>query len=129
MRFITHGSGYTQFVTAQEVVWRLDGKQQDHAVRMSFPGAMLPSGADASAIRLRFAGAQQLEVGSRGELIVRTPAGELPPTQLHSSSRIWIFQGRYVSTNREMACARRRLARNLNSCVAALDVLHKHGEA
>ena len=137
VRFITHGSGYTQFVTAQEVVWRLDGVQQDHAVRMSFPGAMLPAvhgedaiagrtnylkgadpakwvsgvqqfaavrltdlypgislklygtrnrpeydfilepGADADAIRLRFAGAAQIEVGTRGELIVRTAAGEL----------------------------------------------------
>ncbi|MGH8240700.1 MAG: hypothetical protein ACREXP_27290 [Steroidobacteraceae bacterium] len=137
VRFITHGSGYTQFVTAQEVVWRLDGVQQDHAVRMSFPGAMLPAvhgeaaiagrtnylkgadpakwvagvqqfaavrltdlypgislklygtrnrpeydfilepGADAGAIALRFAGAAQIEVGTRGELIVRTAAGEL----------------------------------------------------
>jgi hypothetical protein len=137
VRFITHGSGYTQFITAHEVVWRLDGGQQDHAVRMSFPGALLPGvhgedaipgrtnylrgrdpakwvagvqqfaavrltdlypgislklygtrsrpeydfilepGADADAIRLRFAGAEQVEVGMRGELIVRTSSGEL----------------------------------------------------
>jgi Calx-beta domain-containing protein/beta-propeller repeat-containing protein len=137
VRFITHGSGYTQFITAREVVWRLDGGQQDHAVRMSFPGALLPGvhgedaipgrtnylkgrdpakwvagvqqfaavrltdlypgislrlygtrsrpeydfilepGAAADAIRLRFAGAEQVEVGSRGELIVRTSSGEL----------------------------------------------------
>ena len=135
--FIAHGSRYTQVVTAQEVVWRMDGKQQDPAVRMTFPGSMLPSvhgedampartnylrgfdpaewiagvqqfaavrltdlypgislklygtrarpeydfilepGADPSAIRLRFAGARQPEIGSRGELIMRTPAGEL----------------------------------------------------
>lgn len=137
VRFITHGSRYTQFVTAREVVWRLEGTKQDHAVRMSFPGAMTASvrgedaipgranylkgtdpskwvegvqqfaavrltdlypgislklygtrarpeydfilepGADASLIRLRFAGADQVEVGSRGELIVRTSSGEL----------------------------------------------------
>ena len=137
VRFITHGSGYSQFITAQEVVWRLDGGQQDHVVRMSFPGALLPGvhgedaiggranylkgrdpaqwvagvqqfaavrltdlypgislklygtrsrpeydfilepGADAAAIRLRFAGAEQVEVGTRGELIVRTSSGEL----------------------------------------------------
>jgi hypothetical protein len=137
VRFITHGSGYTQFITAQEVVWRLDGPQQDHAVRMSFPGALLPGvhgedaiagrtnylkgrdpakwvagvqqfaavrlsdlytgislklygtrsrpeydfilqpGADADAIRLRFAGAEQIDVGARGELIVSTSSGEL----------------------------------------------------
>ncbi|HKQ16193.1 MAG TPA: Calx-beta domain-containing protein [Steroidobacteraceae bacterium] len=137
VRFITHGSGYTQFITAREVVWRLDGGQQDHAVRMSFPGALLPGvhgedaipgrtnylkgrdpakwvagvqqfaavrltdlypgislklygtrsrpeydfilepGAAADAIRLRFAGAEQVEVGTRGELIVRTSSGEL----------------------------------------------------
>jgi hypothetical protein len=137
VRFITHGSGYTQFITPQEVVWRLAGAQQDHAVRMSFPGSLLPGvhgedampgrsnylkgsdpaqwvagaqqfaavrltdlypgislklygtrsrpeydfilepGADAAAIRLRFAGAEQIEVGARGELIVRTSSGEL----------------------------------------------------
>lgn len=137
VRFITHGSRYELFVAAREVVWRLDGAHQDHSVRMSFPGAILPSvhgedaiagrtnyfkgpdpsmwiegtqqfaavrltdlypgislklygtrarpeydfilepGADASAIRLRFSGAEQVEVGSGGELIVRTPAGEV----------------------------------------------------
>lgn len=137
VRFITHGSGYTQFVTAHEVVWRFDGEQHDHAVRMSFAGArpagvhgedaiggrtnslqgadpakwvsgaqqfaavrltdlypgislklygtrqraeydfLLEPGADPDLIRLRFAGAERIEVGGRGELIVRTPAGEL----------------------------------------------------
>ena len=137
VRFITRASRYTQFVTAREVVWRSSGEHQDHAVRMSFPGSMLPSvhgedaipgrtnylkgadpsqwvqgvqqfaavrltglypgislklygtharpeydfilepGADPSVIRLRFAGADSIEVRSRGELIVRTPAGEL----------------------------------------------------
>jgi hypothetical protein len=137
VRFITRGSGYTQFVTAQEVVWRLDGAQQDHAVRMSFAGAtsaavhgedaltgrtnylkgadpanwvagaqqfaaarltdlypgislklygtrqrpeydfMLEPGADPDVIRLRFAGAERIEVGARGELIVHTSVGEL----------------------------------------------------
>lgn len=127
VRFIARGTGYTQLVTAEEVVWRFNGADQDHTVSMRFPGAapafvrgeasMDPStwvtgteqfsavrltglypgvslklygsrarpeydfivapGADASVIRLRFAGAQTVEVGSQGELSVRTPAGEL----------------------------------------------------
>ena len=137
VRFIARGSRYTQFITAEEVVWRLDGADQDYAVYMRFPGAapafvrgesslpgrtnylkgtdpskwvtgaeqfsavrltglypgvslklygsrarpeydfIVAPGADASVIRLRFAGAQAVEVGSHGELSVRTPAGEL----------------------------------------------------
>jgi hypothetical protein len=137
VRYVTRASRYTQFVTAREVVWRLNGAHQDHAVHMSFPGSVLPSvhgedaiagrtnylrgsepaqwvqgvqqfaavrltglypgislklygtrarpeydfilepGADPSLIRLRFAGADRVEVGSHGELIVRTPEGEL----------------------------------------------------
>ena len=136
VRFTTRGHGYTQFITAREVVWRLDGPR-DYAVRMSFPGAMLAAvhgedaiagrtnylrgndpakwtagvpqfaavrlsalypgislklygtrdrpeyefilepGANQAAIRLRFAGAQQLELGRRGQLIVRAAFGEL----------------------------------------------------
>ncbi|HET9445090.1 MAG TPA: SBBP repeat-containing protein, partial [Steroidobacteraceae bacterium] len=137
VRFITRGNGYTQFVTRQEVVWRLEGEQHDHAVRMSFPGGrsapvhgedalagranylkgadpanwvagaqqfaavrvtdlypgislklygtrerpeydfILEPGADPDVIRLRFAGAERIEVGSLGELIVHTSVGEL----------------------------------------------------
>jgi hypothetical protein len=137
VRFITRGSGYTQFATAQEVVWRLDGAQHDHAIHMSFPGArsaavhgedalagrtnylkgadpaswiagaqqfaaarltdlypgislklygtrqrpeydfLLEPGADPDMIRLRFAGAERIEIGARGELIVHTSVGEL----------------------------------------------------
>lgn len=34
-------------------------------------------GNDADAIRLRFAAAEQIAVGTRGELLVRTPTGEV----------------------------------------------------
>lgn len=137
VRFIARGAHYTQFITADEIVWRLNGVAQDYAVYMRFPGAtsafvrgetslpgrtnylkgtdatkwvtgaeqfsavrltglypgvslklhgsrarpeydfIVAPGADASVIRLRFLGAQAVEVGSRGELIVRTPKGEL----------------------------------------------------
>ncbi len=38
-RFLARGRGYTQFVTDDSVVWRLDGRQADQAVYMEFPGA------------------------------------------------------------------------------------------
>ena len=134
VRFIAHGAGYTQSITAEEVVWRLDGGEREYPICLRFPGAMpafvraetaVPGGtshlggpdvskwvagaeqflavrltglypgvslklygtrarpeydfivapqADPSVIRLRFSGAKALEVGSHGELIVRTPA-------------------------------------------------------
>jgi hypothetical protein len=136
VKFISHGPRYTQFVTAKEVVWHLDGDNRDSAVYMSLPGAtpakvhgeaLLPlrssdlkggpkkwvkgaqqfaavklsklypgvslklygsrvrpeydfivePDADASVIRMHFAGADSVKVGLHGELIVRTVDGDL----------------------------------------------------
>ena len=87
-------AGRTNYLKGTDPAKWVAGVQQFAAVRLTdlYPGIslklygtrarpeydfILEPGADASAIRLRFAGAQQVAVGSRGELIVRTAAGEL----------------------------------------------------
>lgn len=136
VRFIMRAAGYTQFITRQEVVWRLRGANGDAAVRMRFAGgapaavvqgeSALPGrshylgpasgglpdarhfsavklagvypaidvrlhgqqrrpefdvivhpGGDPRHVRLQFAGADRVELGANGELILHTSSGQL----------------------------------------------------